>query len=140
MTYRAQTNTHVSKAFFTREGDVSASRTLQAGAGLGLAAWGIRRSPMIGPALARGVRMTMGSDGERVAQAIEAATVLRNRGRFGRVPTARDMRHIQHLNDTLDRVNRSHRPQVAAAAGLLLAGSAFPLRVRRPEDYRYRWS
>jgi hypothetical protein len=117
----------VHKALYQREERLSPLRVAQFGAGAGLAAWGFGRSRFLGAALAHGVRAARGKNNAQALQALQLAQAAQGALRRGTAPAEHSLRQIRRVNDAINRVPASLRPEVAATAGLLLAGHAGPL-------------
>lgn len=117
----------VGKALYARERRPSAVRVLETSAGLGLAAWGLGRSPMLGRALARGVKQAGRSGNANALSALQLAQASQGVLRRGTMPAERHIRQIQRLDQAINRVPASARPEIAAAAGILLTGHAHPV-------------
>jgi hypothetical protein len=120
-------NAHVGKALYAREERLSPMRVLQFGAGAGLAAWGLGRSPIVGHALARGLRMAAGKNNQGAVTAMQYAIAAQGALRRGTAPAERSLRQVRRINDAINQVPSALRPELAATAGLLLAGHAGPL-------------
>lgn len=118
----------VSKVLYQREERLSILRTGELAAGLGLAAWGAGRSPMIGAALARGVKAASTKDADAAVRALQLAQAAQGTLRRGTASSERHLRQIQSVDRAVRAVPSAIRPEVATAAGLLLAGHAVPIR------------
>lgn len=118
----------VSKALYIKDERPSILRTAEMGVGLGLAAWGLGRSGMVGRALARGIRYSAGRDDASAVRALQLAQAAQGSLRRGTAPGERQLRRVKAINDAINQVPRSIRPEVATAAGVLLAANAHPVR------------
>lgn len=116
------------KALYARDRNVSAPRVLATGAGLGLTAWGVGRSAMVGRALGRGIKAAQGAQNQRAIDALQRAQALQGILAHGTAGGERRLRQIKAVDDAVRRVPASMRPEVAAAAGMLLVGQGHPVR------------
>ena len=123
----------VHKALYIKDQRPSILRTAEMGLGLGLTAWGIGRSGMIGRALARGVKFSRGRNDASAVQVLQMAQAAQGVLRAGTAPAERNLRQIQTINRALNSVPGPIRGDVATAAGVLLASNAHPI---RREGYR----
>ncbi|HEY5787494.1 MAG TPA: hypothetical protein VIT65_22240 [Microlunatus sp.] len=120
-------NKKVAKALYAREERLSPLRVLQLGAGAGLAAWGLGRSPVLGAALARGLKIATGKNNRDAMTALQYAMAAQGALRRGTAPAEHSLRQVRRINDAINRVPAALRPELAATAGLLLAGHAGPV-------------
>lgn len=125
------TKQKVSKALYQREERLSPLRVAQFGAGAGLAAWGLGRSRFLGAALARGVKAAQGKNNAQALEALQLAQAARGALRRGTTPAEHSLRQIRRVNTAINAVPAPFRPEIASAAGLLLAGHALPLHTTR---------
>jgi hypothetical protein len=117
----------VSKTLYAREQRLSPLRVLELGAGAGLAAWGLGRSPVVGHALARGLRLAAGKNNQDAMTALRYAMAAQGALRRGTAPAERSLRQVRRINEAINKVPSAVRPELAATAGLLLAGHAGPV-------------
>lgn len=118
----------VHKALYVRERKPSLLRAAETGVGLGLAAWGLGRSGMVGRALARGVRFSQNRNDVSAVYALQLAQAAQGILRSGTAPAERNVRRIRAINQAINAVPRPIRPEVATAAGALLASHGHPIR------------
>jgi len=123
-----RTNRVFSKSLYTRERSTSGVKLLEAGVGAGLAGWGLSHSPMLGAALARGLKQASGKDSRAAVEAIQLAqsaygSAARMSGRGERA-----VRQIKRVDQAVSAVPAPMRPAVATAAGLLLLGDSRGIR------------
>ncbi len=130
---RGRKHEPVAKALYIKDQRPSILRTAEMGLGLGLAAWGIGRSGMIGRALARGVKFSRGRNDASAVQVLQLAQAAQGTLRAGTAPAERHLRQIRTINRALNSVPGPIRGDVATAAGVLLASNAHPI---RREGYR----
>lgn len=119
---------NIAKALYQRDERLSLTRTAQLGAGLGLLAWGTGRSRMVGTALARGIKAAQGKDNAQVINALQLAQAAQGALARGTRPAERSLRQIQRVDAAVRAVPGAIRPEVAVAAGALLAGHSMPVR------------
>jgi hypothetical protein len=115
------------KALYAREDRVSPLRAVELAAGIGLGAWGLGRSRMLGAALAHGVKMANARGADQALYALKTAQVAQGTLKRGTAPGELAMRRIQAVDAAVERVPGTLRGDVATAAGLLLAGNAHPI-------------
>lgn len=133
----------ISKAVYTREDRLSPLRVAEFGAGAALTAWGVGRSPMIGRALGHGIKTAMNRGNEKALYALMTAQGARGALKLGTRPGERALRRIAAVNAAIERVPPNLRPEIATAAGVLMAGNAIPTsrthysQVSRPLPVRY---
>ena len=118
----------VSKGYYAREERVSPLRAGQYVAGAGIAAAGLSRSGMVGRALAHGVRQAELGGNKQAVTALQRAMAMRGQIRAGTAPSIAQMRKIKQIDNAINAVPRGMRAEVAAAAGLLMASNARPVR------------
>jgi F0F1-type ATP synthase membrane subunit c/vacuolar-type H+-ATPase subunit K len=116
------------KSLYSRDRHTSGTRLLRTGAGLALGAWGISHSPMVGNALARGVRAASEHQSQAAIDAMQVARSAYGAMARGTARGERQVRQIQAVNRSVDKVPVAIRPAVATSAGMLLLGGAFPVR------------
>ena len=121
-------NAAFGKSLYARDRQVSGTRVLATGAGLGLTAWGVGRSGMVGRALARGIRSAEGAQNAHAVEALQRAQAVQGVLARGTAGGERRLRQIRAVDEAVRRVPASVRPEVAAAAGILLVGQAHPVR------------
>jgi len=132
----------VGKALFYQERRTSPVRTLETGAAIGIGAWGLGRSRMLGAALKRGVKASQRRDDAAAIRALQLAQSAQGVLRRGTAPGERAVRQVQAVNAAVLAVPAPLRGDVATAAGILLAGHAHPIRrtsyrqVSTPVAYR----
>ena len=117
----------VEKGLYSRESRPSVLRATEFGVGAGIAAWGLGRSPMLGAALGRGVKMATARGNNQALQALRMAQATQGILRRGTAPGERAVRQVRALNQAIERVPRAIRPEVASAAGILLVANAHPV-------------
>ena len=118
----------VGKALYQREERFSPVRVVGTAAGLGLTAWGAGRSRMIGTALGRGVKLAEASGNHRAVQALQLAQAAQGVLARSTAPGERALRQIQAVDHAVRAVPAPIRPEVAAAAGVLLTAHSQPMR------------
>jgi len=121
-------NTAFSKSLYVRDRQTSPVRAVETGAGLALGAWGLGRSRMLGAALARGVKQARTKDSQFALEALQRAQAAQGVLARGTAPGERHLRQIKAIDDAVRRVPSSIRPEVAAAAGMLLVAQGHPVR------------
>lgn len=121
-------NQPFSKSLYARDRHTSPVRGAETLAGGALAAWGLGRSRMIGTALARGVKQARSTQNPYALEALQRAQAAQ--GVLARLtaPGERRLRQIQQVDQAVQRVPSSIRPEVAAAAGMLLVSHGHPVR------------
>ena len=117
----------VDKSLYSREDRPSLIRGLEMGAGLGVTAWGLGRSRMLGAALGRGVKAASGRGNTRAMYALQQAQILQGSLRHGTAPGERTVRRIRALNVAINAVPNAIRPEVAGVAGMMLVSNAHPV-------------
>lgn len=118
------------RKLYVQDTKASPVRLLESAAGVGLAAWGLGRSPMVGRALGRGLKMARNSNNAYAVEALQRAQSAQ--GVLGRAtaPGERALRSVRAVDQAINRVPRALRPDIALAAGTLLVGHAAPIRQR----------
>ena len=116
----------VGKSVYMREEHLSPLKVAELGAGAGLAAWGIGRSPMIGRALGHGMKRAMAGGNEKAIYALMTARGARGALRMGTAPGERALRQVKAVDAAINKVPVHLRPEIATAAGLLMAGHSLP--------------
>lgn len=82
---------------------------------------------MLGRALARGVKQATHTGNANALTALQLAQASQGVLRRGTAPAERHIRQIQRLDQAINRVPAGLRPEIAAAAGILLAGHSQPM-------------
>lgn len=127
----AQRRANMAKALYQHEQHLSPTRTALAAGGVGLAAWGLGRSGMVGRALGNGIRLARANESHRAVEALQLAQAAQGVLRRATAPGERALRQVQAVDRAVRAVPAPIRPEVATAAGLLLAGEAMPVRRER---------
>jgi hypothetical protein len=138
--HHARSKSTLGKALYQQERRTSPVRTLQTGAGLALAGWGLGHSGMLGAALARGVKAANQAGHDRALYALKTAQVAQGSLRRGTAPGERALRRIRAVDQAVRAVPAPLRPEIAAASGILLAARAQPMQNTsyRPVSTTYR--
>lgn len=113
---------------YVRDRQTSPVHVLETGAGLAVGAWGLGRSRMLGAALARGVKAARAKDSQYAVEALQRAQAMQGVLARTTAPGERHLRSIQAVDNAVRRVPASLRPEVAAAAGMLLVAQGHPMR------------
>jgi hypothetical protein len=127
-----------SKGLFRRSQTTSGTKVLEAGAGLGLVGYGVGRSPMIGRALASGIKDAQGKESQAAVEALQVAQSAYGVLGRGAIRGERAARQVKVVNQAIDRVPTAIRPAVAITAGMLLLGHAHPIRRTSYDPVRIR--
>ena len=117
----------VAKTLYQREERLSPVRAGGYAAGAALGAWGLGRSGAVGRALGRGMRMAASKDNTRAVEALQLAMAAQGALARGTAPGERALRQIRRVDAAVRAVPAPMRPEVAMAAGALLAGSSSPV-------------
>lgn len=116
----------VSKASYEREGGTDHGQRAKQLAGLGIAAWGIGRSGMVGRSLSRGIKYSQGRNDASMVRVLELAQASRGVLARATQPAEDQMRRLRALNVALNLVPRPIRGDAATMAGAILASHAHP--------------
>lgn len=126
--HRAYQRRGVRKSLYQREDRLSVLRTGELAAGLTIGAIGLGRSRMVGAALGRGIKAAQGKNNARVVEALQLAQAAQGSLARGTALPERTLRQIKRVDYAVQMVPASLRPEVAIAAGALLAGHSLPVR------------
>lgn len=129
---------NVGKSLYRKDEHVSILRAGTTAAGLGLAGWGLTRSPMVGRALASGIKQAQTHQNPYALEALRRATVAAGVVHRGTGIAERNLRQVRAVDQAVQRVPASIRADVAAAAGILLVSESHPIRRQRYEPVRVR--
>lgn len=121
-------NQAFSKSLYARDRGISPTHLVETGTGLAIGAWGLGRSRMLGAALGRGVKAANEHNNLRALEALQRAQAAQGALARGTARGERQLRQIRAVDDAVRRVPARLRPEVAAAAGMLLVAQGHPVR------------